>query len=319
MGNPQLIQEDEIDLREYIKVIIKRRKFILSFFAIVLLAAVLFSFITPRVYKATATIMITPSVVQSVFSQIKGLPDIGKSDAAVDGQVPPWGISIATHMNLLRSNIVLQRTVEKLNLKDASGKDLTIEDLSKKLNVRKATGENVIELEAADINPQKAQEIANTWSWEYTQYNQALIFGEVDGIVDVELRNKEDALLELKKQIATQKQFTILSKAMSDDAFWQASFQENNFSGLYKKSLRSQVTNPIYQDLETRIVNGEIEVNTLKTMKKLQLGDVRIVSPASIPNYPVSQGKIKTVVLAGILSLVLGVFLGFFIEFWQKE
>jgi len=422
MGNPQVTQEDEIDLREYIKVIIKRKKFILSFFSIAIILAAIIVSVTPKTYKATATIMITPSAIQSVFSPIKELGGGNAGDKA-----SPWDISIATHVNLLKSNLVLERTIEKLNLKDRSGREMAIEDLARKLSIKKAIGESVIELEATDVDPQEASNIVNAWAEQYVEYSQELVMGEINGIGDfvmtqfeasqkdllkaeeavkdfrksnkldlmgAELRMKkgklngykneldgtglaiktnEETLHGLKEQIAKQKKYIILSKAITDDALWQMSSKEDGLSGLDKKGLRSEDINPIYQDLETRIVNGEIEVNTLKAREELlnksigsligetkeldddilqknfdlvqltrqvsifkrsyddfsnkiqesrmtkeaQFGEVKIVSPASLPSYPIG-GKMKKIFLAGIISLIGGLFLTFFVEFWQK-
>jgi len=428
MENPQLIQEDEIDLREYVKVIIKRKKFIISFVAIAVIASVVFALMTPKAYKATATIMITPSAVQSALSPNKSLWDSQKPDATTgEASSSPLGISIATHVDLLKSNIVLGKTIAKLGLKEASGKEMDVEALLGKLNIKKTVGENIINLEVTDVNPQEARDIANAWAEQYVEYSQELISGEVNGIGDfvmnqfeaakknlfkaeeavnsfnkeykldlmnaeltmkkgelnsyktelagmgLVLKTKEDTLLELKKQIATQKKFNIVSKAITDDALWQANSKPDGFSGLDKKGLKSEDINPIYQDLETRIVNGEIDINTLsareeylnklidslteetklledniiqknfdliqltrqvdiykksyddfskkiqeaRITKEAQLGEVKIVSPASTPNYAVG-GRSKTVILTGILSLIFAMFAAFFMEFLQK-
>ena len=427
MENPHLIQEDEIDLREYIKVITKRKIFILGVFLIAVIATAIFSYSSPKVYKATATIMITPSVLQNALSPSKGLWDMDKNDSLGGDKMSPWNISIDTHVNLLKSNLVLQRTIQKLNLKDVSGKDETVENLEKNLNIMKAVGESVLQLEASDVNPQKAKDIANTWAEQYVEYSQELVLGEVNGIGDfvmtqfenskkslfeaeeavndfkkdykqdvmsseltikkealnnykkelagmvLDLKTKEDNLIQLKKQIAKQKRFIIVSKAITDDALWQISSQEDGIPGFEKKGLKSEDINPIYQDLESRIVNGEVDVNTLRAReeylnnsieiltaetkelddeilqkdfdltqlmrqvdfskkayddfsnkvqearitKEAQFGEVKIVSPASVPDYP-QGGKAKTVVLVGVFSLIFGIFLAFFIEFWQK-
>jgi len=392
MENQQFTKEDEIDLREYIKVIIKRKKLIISLFSIAVIIAAVSSMMTPKVYKATATIMATPSTMQGALFPL-----------------------------------VLQRTIVKLNLKDASGRAVTAEDLSRKLNVKK-DGENAVQLEVTDTNPQEARDIANTWAQQFVEYSKDLLLKEVNGNEDsemtqfevskknllaaekkvndfkkgykqdlmsaeltmkknmlidyekelvgmgVELQTKEYTLLELKKQIAVQKEFIIVSKSITDDSLWQASTKVDGLSGLDKKGLRSELINPIYQDLESRILNGEVELNTLKAREEYlnkaigsltedinqldgdinqkdfdlsgltsqvdilkksyddqsskiedariakagEFGELRIVSPANIPSHPVGQGRMKRVALVGILSLILGVFLAFFMEFWQK-
>ena len=50
--------EEEIDLMDYLKVIIKRRKLILAVFLIAIVAAGLFSFLLPKVYKIDAVLEI---------------------------------------------------------------------------------------------------------------------------------------------------------------------------------------------------------------------------------------------------------------------
>ena len=119
MENQQLIQEDEVDLREYIKVIIKRKFFILTFFFIGVIAAAVSSINMQKTYKATATIMITPSAMQSVLSPTKGLLDLGNNGPTGENKALPWSISLDTHVNLLKSDLVLARTIGKLHLKDA--------------------------------------------------------------------------------------------------------------------------------------------------------------------------------------------------------
>ena len=57
------------------------------------------------------------------------------------------------------------------------------------------------------------------------------------------------------------------------------------------------------------------QLQEARAIKMAQFGEVRVVSPASMPQYPASQGKLKSLVLAGIFSLVMGVFLAFFMEF----
>jgi uncharacterized protein involved in exopolysaccharide biosynthesis len=301
------------------------------------------------------------------------------------------------------------------------------EDLLRKLNIKKAAGENVIQLEAIDTKPEEARDIANTWAEQYVEYTQEWIKGEMKDPKDyfdsesdsirknlakaenavnnfkkaykldlmtaelkmkVELLNtykneldgmglalktKEVALLELKKQIATQKQFIIVSEAISDDVLLMASLQKEGHPGTDKRNIKSESINPIYQDLEMRIVNGEIELNTLKSrtgglnesiesltketndldndiiqkdfdfaqltsqvdflkkscdtsnkiqkirsIKAAQFGEVKIVSYAITPSSTEGRGQFKTVVLAGILSLIFGIFLAFFMEFLGK-
>lgn len=414
--NPEL--EQEINLRDYIDVIIKRKKVILSiFFASVILASIA-SFMMPKVYQGTALIMITPSRVQNVLSL---------EQISLAGQKPT--LSLETHKILMKSTVVINRIIDELQLVDGTGKGILPENLSKQLNVKNTKDTNILQLNAMADSPKRAQELANTWAQEYERYNQALITGEIKGTGDfvagqfeiakqnlieaeekvndfkdkykvdlmkaeldmkktklneskkelmgleIALKTKEDSLKELKKEFAKQEKFIVVSKAITDDALWQKSSKEESAGDLDKKKLKSEEINPIYRDLETRIVNTEIELNTLRPKfeylkqsvisgekeinelekivnqkelelvqlnrqveiykktydnlsnkiedariaKTAQLGDVKIVSPATESRQHISPNKRQNVIFAGMLSLMLGVFLAFFMEFLEKS
>jgi len=80
---------------------------------------------------------------------------------------------------------------------------------------------------------------------------------------DIRLKTKKDTLEQLKKQLEGQEKFTVTSKAITDDALWQLTSDGKNAGGLDKKILKSETPNPIYQDLEKRIVNTNLEIDTL--------------------------------------------------------
>lgn len=401
-NSAQPVYDDEINLMDYIKVIIKRKKIILGIFIVCVAAAVVISLLKPKVYQSAASIMIIDQEPKD---------------------------SLSTQKVLLKSNAVLERVVNRLNLTDSSGSRLSPNDISGKLDVKEVKKTNVLRLEAKDLNPEAAKELANAWADEYIKYSQKLISGEVKSSGDFiasqfeiakknlsqaegkvrdfkdkhridlmqaeleikkgglnsrkkelmalvfSLKTKKDSLKELQKEIATQDKFIIVSKAITDDALWQKEGGENNLGDFNKKKLRSEEINPIYQNLETRIVNTNIELNTLepkveylkksiallekeineleKTISQNQfeltwlnrqadiykktydnlsakiesaritrvmvLGNVKDVSPAVKPKFPVEPKKRQMAAISAVLGLMLGIFIAFFVEFWEKN
>ena len=387
MDAQQIMQEDEIDLRKYIEIIIERRKIILSLFFISVFAAAISSYLAPKVYKATASIDIAPA-----------------------------------HEALLTSNEVLQRIIQKLHLTQApedllqklsikkttgtnevqlfvfdaqpqAAKDMAniwaqecVSYLHEQiLGEIKGNGNFLVsQFEIARKNFLQAEEKVNGFNKETKldlmkaelAKKKGMLISYKNELADaaLSLKTKEDSLGEFKKQIATQEKFIVVSKAITDDALWQSADAQANRSAINKSSLKSENINPIYQSLEARVVNTEIEINTIKSrteylskaveslikenkelendiiqkesdlaqltrevdiskkfyndlsakvdenrlVKVAQFGDVQVVSPAITPRSPEGQGKTKIVVLAGILSLMLGMFLAFFMEFWQE-
>lgn len=295
MENQQSPYDDEIDLKKYIDVILKRKLIILSLFFVAIIIAAAAVSLAPKTYKATASIKIAPE--QAV---------------------------------LLSLNDVLQRLVKKLDLPQSP------EWLAKKLSVKKVAETNEAILSVTDTDPQAAQKIVNALAEDMTTplvrdarglssfdlgIKKSLLNGYKNefAALDPEIKRMEDLLAELKKQIASQEKIIVLSTAVLDYD-----------SGDKIKNLRSEVINPVYQDLNMRIVNTEIELYT----KKLRAQDLmkiigpmedeihaeanRIITPASAPVVPEDQGGGKKMILVGMLSLVFGVFLAFFMEFWQK-
>ncbi len=422
------MEEKEVDLRDYIKVILKRKRIIFIIFFVAVITAAMVSFIMPRVYQSTASIMITPS---RVLAPLSAQISLGVERAMTTGEyiTPAPTISIPTHEVLLKATPVLERIIYKLGLTDELGKPLTVDSLSGRLDVKEVTGTNILQLKVEDNDSKIAREVANAWAQEYIQYSQELILGAVRGTGDfiteqfeiarksliqaeerikefknkykldlmraelnikkaklkrekeellnlvIILKAKEDSLRELKRGIEGEEKFIIVSKAITDDALWQRMGEGKGLGDLAEKRLRSEVINPLYQDLRHRIVNTQIELNTLrirlehleksvestakeidelrKTVhqkefellqltrqaeiykrtygdlsnrveeariaKAVELGEVKIVSPAIEPEDPIRPEKIRIVATSGALGLMLGTFLAFFMEFWQSS
>lgn len=184
MDNQEYTTEDEINLRDYIKVLIKRKKIILVIFFICVITAAIMSLRIPRVYQAVASVMIMPSRVQTALSPTQISLDAKKETRTGEYFSQRPSISLSTHKALLKSNVVLEEVIDKLKLTDKSGKALAAGSLSGKLNIEETKETNILQLEAEDNKPKIAKELANTWAQEYIKYSQRLISGEIKGSGD---------------------------------------------------------------------------------------------------------------------------------------
>jgi uncharacterized protein involved in exopolysaccharide biosynthesis len=210
--------EDGINLMDYIQVIIKRKKLILSIFFIAVISTAIVSLLLPRVYKAEASIMIMPSKIQSPLSpaRISLNPEKTEQGEYVATQKPT--ISIPTHKALLKSNAVLQRVMNKLKSTGELDEDLALEELSKKLEVvedtRKSESKdtmqtNILQLAAKDKKPGLAKDIVNIWADEYTLYSLGIITGEIQGSGDFVVKQFGLAEGELVKAEQALKDFDV--------------------------------------------------------------------------------------------------------------
>ncbi len=85
MENQQLIQEDEIDLKEYIKVIIKRKKLILTVFLISVIVTAVVSFLMPKVYEIS--MFIEPPIMAVTDKGIQNLDSVENIQAKINAGV----------------------------------------------------------------------------------------------------------------------------------------------------------------------------------------------------------------------------------------
>ncbi len=218
---------------------------------------------------------------------------------------------------------------------------------------------NKIDIAQADLDLKKSK---------YNDYKKMLIE------LDADIKAKENQLQQLKKEIASQPKFIVVSKAITDDALWQSVSKKADLGALANRKLQSEILNPIYSDLASRIVNTEIELNTLrpkmeyirrlqqqtrreidglsmvisqyqfelkqlnrqveivqkaynnlsariedtKFVNSAQLGEVRIVSPATLPQNPMSVSRKATFLQYAVLGIICGIVIAFLKEAFER-
>ncbi|MBC7264796.1 MAG: hypothetical protein H5T64_10655 [Chloroflexi bacterium] len=192
--------EEEIDLREYVAVLVKHWKAIVAVTAVAAIAALVVSLLLPPTYEATAICVATKPKYQMQFDP--------KIQSLVDLQVPSKAYAA------LAKNAELERGIIETLGAALLPQERTIEGLQCMLTVSTPTDPSVIQLKARSSDPQKAALLANTWAELFVQqinelYGQSLdeqrrIEGQL-AVADQNLKIAEDALIEFQKrsQIAT--------------------------------------------------------------------------------------------------------------------
>ena len=276
--------DDEIDLMDYIKVIVRRRKIILTIFILCVTATAVISLLMPKVYQSSALIMFMN----------KNPKD-----------------SLSAQKELLKSKAVLENIVKRLKLTDSSGKPVGPLDISKRLKAERVRGGNLIRLKAQDSDPGIAQKLADAWAEEYIKYSQKLIESPNNFLVgqfenarrnlsqaedkirnfknkyaidlmqadlsmkknklnserkelmnlELSLKDKKDYLKELQGEIKKHGNFVIVRKLITNNTLWQ---RENSRRGgdISNKKLKGGDINLIYQDVKTLLITAEIDFDT---------------------------------------------------------
>jgi len=81
---------------------------------------------------------------------------------------------------------------------------------------------------------------------------------------------------------------------------------------LLQLNRRVEIYKRTYDNLSAKIEQARIA-------KAAQLGEVKLVSSALEPKYPIGPKKRQNVAISGVVSLIFGTFLAFFMEFWQSS
>lgn len=267
------IQEEEIDLREYINVLLKRKGIIILIFLIAVITAALVSyFALSPVYQS--------SVVFSV--------------AKIDGRAV---INITESLEIIKSNIVLDEVINRMGL------EKTYKQLSSQITIESLKGTNFIKISVVADSPESAKNLVGTITEVFIEQNQAEYQEQVK-LMEDRLKILEEQIAEFEKNIQeiekTKKKIAATEELSEGERQFQTSLLLS--SSVTERELYNNLTN---------------QVNGLRaSLNKCQ--DFKIINYAQLPASPIKPNKKLNILIAGVLGLFVGIFVAFFMEFWQK-
>ena len=280
------IQEEEIDLREYINVLLKRKGIIILIFLIAVITAALVSyFALSPVYQS--------SVVFSVALIDNRLPTT--IVAQVENNVPV--IKIHEALEIISSNLILDEVIKR------SGLNISSDQLRTRIEVENLENTNFIKVSVKADLPEKAKELAENIVKVFIEKNQNK-YTEKIKLIEERIKILEKEIAEFEKsiqEIETAMKSTAASTNLSEaERYFQTSFLLNSSS-----NERNIYNNLIYQ------------VNTLRERLN-NCEDFGIINYAQLPDAPIKSNKKLNILIAGVFGLFVGIFVAFFLEFWQK-
>ena len=392
------IQEEDIDLREYINVLLKRKGIIILIFLIaVITAAIVSYFVLQPVYEAN--VVITASIPKVKDSLV-------------------YEISLEDYKYLIKDIEIEEELIKKLNLNEPP-LELTPYDLDQMLTIELLKDTSLIKMILHASEPKLTKDILNTWAVLFVEKNKRLYFDEVKKTktdIEEKLKSAEQEFYEIEeklmkfnetdnveiteyevmykiknilsyqsvlfdiqlslekekakkeqiiKAISEQEKILKLDKSIVDDQFFQQlipNIAEDNLE-IANLTYVSEEINPIYYDLAQQLMFTNISISSLKAeenqLKKLkeestesksilsQLNReysikeklynifckqaeeiwltetteedlLKIASLAYEPKAPIKPNRKLNILIAGVLGLFVGIFVAFFLEFWQK-
>lgn len=304
--------DDEIDIREYLEVVLKRWKTIALITLGTGIIVLVFNLLQPPIYEARTTILVKSGGGGSALNQISGLAGL----AGIN--LPSSGGSLSELTEVLQSRAVAAKVLEDLDLRERvegwnssrySDQKL-INKVQQMLGKPKTKG-NLLELTVEESNPALAADIANgyvdalSYYWNKLNYTEAR---KKKDYIESQLPRVEKELKQAEKKF---KKFTILTP--------QGSSVSSGIMGAVSGS-RSQ-------GIEVARLSREMEIqNTVYTMLRKEYESVRLEESKEIPPFsivdraavPESKSKPK-IKMNTMIGLVMGMFGGVIYAFIQER
>jgi len=267
--------EEELELRDLILILWKRRKLILGIFLLAVLAAAAVSFAIPPTYEVSTIIAL------GVF------PD-------------PTYTSQASAREILLSDELLLKVVSDLKLDVPREK---FRSFKQTIKVEPVNDTNFLKISIQTTNRSEGKAIVEKMvelfkersSASYQQYRQ-LLAGQLDA-VRTRLSSVEADIKKTREVLSAIESTTGISSVEKD--------LRRSRTLEYLQSEESQRI-----ELLDRYLALQKEINELK--------NVQVIRGAREPVYPVKPNKKLNVALAGMLGLMVGVFLAFGLDYFSR-
>lgn len=326
--NSQNYEEAEIDLSQYIKVIGKRKKTLISTFLLILSIGFVYILFSPKIYRIS--MMIQPPVVGQSLTGANDLESAENLKALIINGAYDEELKKILKMDLDKNPLdfkvvipsktnILQVSVDQENKKKQFGIVL----LQSLVNSISDSYAKVIEAKIVDISSQvKSNERAIVVAKEKAknlqeQIKEATVRGdklrEEIKIVDAntgQILVKREGLF--KNNTATENISILLLTNFIQNNLNYSNQLNNQFSEL---SLRRINLNLELKDTDSRISEFQMAIDNLKISKEF-ISNLRIIAQPGVSPNSISPSKKKTLAISIVMGLFLGVSLVFLQEFW---
>ena len=294
---------DEIDLMDYVKVILKRKGMIFGIFFIAVLSAAAFSFYMPKVYKIDTGLEIGVIEIKEKGVELVEAPTqvVGK----IDGDV--YGISVR----------------EKLEISETQ---------YPKIKTENPKDTNLVNIEIESSEPEKAKQILQeinqlilTEHQEKVKIKKELLEKNIELLkkdIEVVQRNIERIRIKIgslqKERVVLENKVVALQKILVYQQTPGTQFAL--FDTQEKLQQKIQEIEDRYLEinsLETKINSLQNQINSLQnTIETIQA--TKIVKSPAVSENPVKPRPLLNIVIACVLGLFIGTFLAFFKEWWER-
>jgi uncharacterized protein involved in exopolysaccharide biosynthesis len=302
-------EEDEISLLNYWLVIRKRKKVILRIVIAAVLATVVVSLLMPNIYQARA--VITPITSREGRAGDSALSVLAMQFGDFPGIRLPGGSSAAEIVNLLKSNILREKVIERYQLLpvlfykkwDADKKDWKQGPL---VYVRRVV--NAVTSATQRGISEQDPDVPDVWDG----------LRALDKIVMIDHNKKQDAItitVDYRDPEMAAKMveyfLTTLTDHMSSETRRVATINRQ-----YLEDQLGKTADPLIRQKIYNLIAQQVEASMMAEVKENFA--FKVIDPPKVPDKKTAPKRTLMVVLSFIVSLCIGVFSAFFMEYLEK-
>jgi len=295
--------EEELNLIDYVRVILKWKEFIISFTAAAVFITVILCLVMPWTYRAETTLLIPSQTNKSLEGLLALSSVVGGSTVSMPTDITQSLLGRTTNFSdILKSKTVAAMIINGLRLDryyHSKSVDDLIPMLQNKLKIKEQKG--LLKISAEDRSPRLAADISNYSVIALDEFNKK-------GNVQYARR--------LKKFISEQ-----LAAAKVDLSDAEESFKKfETQSQMVKMSEKELMLERLMRDVKMKeaiytMLMQEYEKSKIEEAKEELFFEV--LDPARVPKRP----SVPKPFLYSVIALVLGgsfaVFLAFFFEYFE--
>ena len=276
----QSLQDEEINLLDYLRVIYRYRRMIILICAVAVVTTVIVTFTRAKTYSATASV-VPPIEIMQKESPLAGGLGAGKNSIlrkAIDVT------SIADiYVGILQSRAVADAIIDRFDLmkvyKEKEYRSNARNRLRKNTAI-KVSGEGIITITVKDRDPNRAAAIANAYVDQLDEQNKRLSSGQATS-KRVFLENR---LKEIERQLS-------------------------NIENIPAREAR--IKEMLYE-----LLCQEYELAKIEEAKSMPT--IQVLDRAVVPEMRMPRGTMKKTALAGVVSLMLAIFVAFGREYFAR-
>jgi len=306
------VEEREVTLRDYIKLIKKRNKIILLVFSIGVAATAAISFILPPVYRVTATIKIGKIVDLSTFEKEPIESAVAASERLEGSQI------LSEAIEDLKLPFTLKKFRKKVSVEP-------VRDTKDLIEIRVETNDRRQTLDIADYLANKLLERHKQVKQVHENEEEMLAkYGEHIEKIQMQLAqiSSDTARLEKKMEnleVVAEKisrkieieESKLLSEAESRILVGQ---MEDITTRLETYRAAIQNKQQRYDLLMKELRQTELEKTQLQMRGSLEMYGTELLVPTKEPQEPIRPNKLLNILVAAVVSLVVGLGLAFSLE-----